>query len=120
MAGRVVAGVVVFARSVVLQRPVGGRFRALLSESPLRRSSSLGGFWEMSAAVGFQYVTVKLCLAAVVVYLGRAVVLRKVDYWGFPNVCEQGRQICWYLGSLSEDVCGLQNCSPLKPLLIMR
>ena len=93
MAGRVVAGVVV-ARSVVLQRVVGGRFQALLSESPLRRSSSLGGFWEMSAAVGFQHLTVKLCLAAVVVYLGRAVVLRKVDYRGFPNVCEQGRQIC--------------------------
>ena len=87
MAGRVDAGVVV-ARSVVLQRVVGGRFKPcclrVRSEDLLRWE----GFWEMSAAVGFQYVTVKLCLAALVVYLGRAVVLGKVDYRGFPNVCE--------------------------------
>ena len=61
MARRVVAGVVV-ARSVVLQRVVGGRFQALLSDSPLRESSSMGRSWGVSAAVGVQYVTVKLCL----------------------------------------------------------
>lgn len=61
VAGRVVVGVVV-ARSFVLQRVAGERFRALLSESPLRESSSVGGSWGVSAAVGVQYVTVKLGL----------------------------------------------------------